>query len=404
MSLTKLGMVLFSGFLIFGTALSAAAQQNSTSASRERSIVEKKEADKSLGLSQAEPQTSIAPQLNVSDLERVRQIQRSLADLGYLPGDETGMMSSDTHEAIRQFQWWNNLPVTGLLDEATVAEIERQDRAGVENIRLNRTPIESQKRQKPGIAIGGPITTPITTPNNTSYNPTKIPKRHYSTKKGEQHQLEANKAALEASQRVTRAANILQDLTSMSDRPIPDEILQRADAIAVIPHMVKGALGIGGRYGKGVVSARAENGLWSAPAFIQIGGGSAGVQLGVEATDLVLIFTNPKSMELLETGNDLRLGANAGVAAGPVSRDAEPGVNANVKAEIYAYSHSKGLFAGVALDGLVLSMDTKMNQQVYGASADAQQTLSGNVESNSTVLPFMAAVEQAVAGKRISQK
>src|SRR5262249_34493850 len=160
-----------------------------------------------------------------------------------------------------------------------------------------------------GIAIGGPITTPN---NTTTYNPTKIPKHHYSTKKGEQHQVEANKAAYEASQRVTSAANILQDLTSMSDRPIPDEILQRADAIAVIPHMVKGALGIGGRYGKGVVSARAENGLWSAPAFVQIGGGSAGLQLGVEATDLVLIFTNPKSMELLETGNDLKLGANAG--------------------------------------------------------------------------------------------
>jgi lipid-binding SYLF domain-containing protein len=401
MSLTKLGMALFSGFLIFATAHLAAAQQKSTSASRERSIVEKKEADKSLGLSQAEPQTSIVPQPNVSDLERVRQIQRALADLGYGPDDETGMMSSDTHEAIRQFQWWNNLPVTGLLDERTVGEIEKQDRVGVANTRLNRTPVESQERQKPGIAIGGPITT---TPNNIGYNPTKIPKRHYSQKKGEQHQIEANKTAYEASQRVTRAANILQDLTSMSDRPIPDEILQRADAIAVIPHMVKGALGIGGRYGKGVVSARAENGLWSAPAFIQIGGGSAGVQLGVETTDLVLIFTNPKSMELLETGNDLRLGANAGVAAGPISRDAEPGANANVKAEIYAYSRSKGLFAGVALDGLVLSMDTKMNQQVYGASADAKHTLNGNVEPNSTVLPFMAALERAVAGKRISRK
>ena len=190
----------------------------------------------------------------------------------------------------------------------------------------------------------------------------------------------------------------------MSDRPIPNEILERADAIAVIPHMMKGALGIGGRYGKGVVSERAENGRWSAPAFIQIGGGSAGVQLGVEASDLVLIFTNPKSMELLETGNDLKLGANAGVAAGPIGRDAEAGVNANVKAEIYAYSRSKGLFAGVALDGAVLSMDTSVNQHVYGASADAKQILSGNVELNSTVQPFMAALEQAAPGKRISRK
>jgi lipid-binding SYLF domain-containing protein len=109
-------------------------------------------------------------------------------------------------------------------------------------------------------------------------------------------------------------------------------------------------------------------------------------------------------MELLETGNDLKLGANAGVAAGPIGRDAEAGVNANVKAEIYAYTRSKGLFAGVALDGAVLSMDTSMNQHLYGASADAKQILSGNVEPNSTVLPFMAALDQAAPGKRINRK
>jgi len=393
-------MVLSSGFLILTVAHLAPAQQNSAKASRDRSIVQKREVEKSLGLSQNETQPSTSPQINVSDLESVRQIQRALADLGYLSGDATGMMSSDTQEAIRQFQWWNNLRVTGTLDAATVAEIEKQDRVGVENIQLNRTPVENQERQKPGIASGGQTSRQ----DNSAYNQSKSPNHHYSEKKGEQHQLKANKAAFDASHRISKAANVLQDLTSMSDRPIPDEILQRADAIAVIPHMMKGALGIGGRYGKGVVSERAENGRWSAPAFIQIGGGSAGVQLGVEATDLVLIFTNPKSMELLETGNDLNLGANAGVAAGPIGREAEAGVNANVKAEIYTYSRSKGLFAGIALDGAVLSMDTSMNQHVYGASADAKQILSGNVEPNSTVQPFMAAFERAVPGKRISRK
>src|SRR5262249_10602025 len=154
----------------------------------------------------------------------------------------TGMMSSDTQEAIRQFQWWNNLPVTGTLDEATVAEIEKQDRVGVENIQLNRTPVESQEHQKPGIASGGQTSNQ----DNGNYNQSKSPNHHYSGKKSEQYQLKANKTA---SQRITKAANVLQDLTSLSDRPIPDEILQRADAIAVIPHMMKGALGIGGRYG-----------------------------------------------------------------------------------------------------------------------------------------------------------
>jgi lipid-binding SYLF domain-containing protein len=399
MSLSKLGMALVSSFVIFVTAPLLPAQQKGTASSKDRSIIQKREVDKSLGLSQNETQPSTAPQDIVSDLESVKQIQVALEDLGYLPGNPTGMMSSDTQEAIRQFQWWNNLPVTGTLDAATRTEIERQERNGVENVPLSRAPIKNQEREKPGIASG-----PTNNQDNSSFSQSKGSKHHYSQKKGEQHQLEANKAANEASQRITRAASILQDLTSMSDRRIPDDILQRADAIAVIPHMVKGALGIGGRYGKGVVSARAEDGQWSAPAFIQIGGGSAGAQLGVEATDLVLIFTNPKSMELLETGNDLNLGANAGVAAGPIGRDAEAGVNANVKAEIYAYSRSKGLFAGVALDGAVLSMDASMNQQVYGASADAKQTLSGNVEPNSTVLPFMAALEHAVSGRRISRK
>jgi len=172
----------------------------------------------------------------------------------------------------------------------------------------------------------------------------------------------------------------------------------------VIPHVVKGAFGIGGRYGKGVVSQRMADGRWSAPAYIQIGGGSFGAQLGVEATDLVLVFTDRKALDLLEEGKDLKLGVDAGVTAGPIGRAAEAGVNAKLETAIYAYSRSKGLYAGVALDGAVLDIDNSMNEKVYGSSVNAKNVLNGTVAANSTVRPFMDALDRVVPKKRISQK
>src|SRR5262249_6982304 len=128
-------------------------------------------------------------------------------------------------------------------------------------------------------------------------------------------------------ERLEKAASVLQDLTGAKDKGIPDALLDRAEAVAVIPHMIKGAFGIGGRYGKGVVSERLSNGHWSSPAFIQIGGGSFGLQLGASATDLVLVFTDRKALELLQKGKDLKLGVDAGVVAGPIGREGEAGVN-----------------------------------------------------------------------------
>jgi lipid-binding SYLF domain-containing protein len=153
-----------------------------------------------------------------------------------------------------------------------------------------------------------------------------------------------------------------------------------------------------------VVAQRDRSGRWSAPAFIEIGGGSYGAQLGVSSTDLVLVFTDRNAMDLLEKGRDLKLGVDAGVVAGPVGRSAEAGVNANLSSAIYAYSRSKGLFAGVALDGAVLNMDKSMNEKVYGSSVDAKQILNGTVAANATVQPFVDALNSAVPAKRISQK
>ena len=323
----------------------------------------------------------------LSDAGDIQQIQIALLDLGYDAGDVNGMLSSQTQEAIRQFQWWNDLPVTGNADQQTWAAINAQENAPVENAALTQTaPISSelksdlesdlnsdQGREKPTISEGD---------NNVS-------------KSGK-----SGKVDKDASERISKAAAVLQDRTSASDKRVPNELLQRAEAIAVIPNMVKGAFGIGGRFGKGVVSERAENGRWSAPAFIEIGGGSFGLQIGVSSTDLVLVFTDRKAMSMLEGGKDLKLGVDAGVVAGPLGREAEAGVNAKLETAIYAYSRSKGLFAGIALDGAVLNMDKDMNAKVYGSSGDARQILGGSTASNTTVRPFIDALDKVVPKKR----
>jgi lipid-binding SYLF domain-containing protein len=209
------------------------------------------------------------------------------------------------------------------------------------------------------------------------------------------------KSDSESSERIAKATEVLQDLTSTKDNRIPNELLERAEAIAVVPNMVKGAFGIGGRYGKGVVSQRLANGRWSPPAFIQIGGGSFGLQLGVSSTDLVLVFTDRKALDLLEQGKDMKLGADAAIVAGPVGRSAEAGVNLKLETAIYAYSRSKGLFAGIALDGAVLDIDNSRNEKVYGVR-NAKDILNGHVAANATVQPFVNTLEKVVPKKRVS--
>jgi lipid-binding SYLF domain-containing protein len=360
MSVNKAATILFSSFLIFATAPLGHAQNNVS--------------DK-----------------NITDKNDVEQVQTQLSDLGYNPGDATGMMSSDTQQAIREFQWFNDMPVTGNLDQSTRAAIDSQDR-NVASAQLSHSS-SSMVREKP--AMHGQSTS--NTSNDQYSDQNKTTKHHHESKV-------TGKSEKDGSERVTKAAEVLHDLSSTSDHKIPDEILQQAEGIAVIPHMLKGAFGIGGRYGKGVVTERTENGRWSSPAFIEVGGGSFGAQLGVESTDLVLVFTDRAALDKLAKGMDLKLGVDAGVAAGPVGRHGEAGVNANLKSAIYSYSRSKGLFAGVALDGAVLNIEKSMNEKVYGSSVDAKQILGGNVAANATVRPFMDELNNLVPAKRISQK
>src|SRR5919201_2754632 len=179
------------------------------------------------------------------------------------------------------------------------------------------------------------------------------------------------KDAGEERERAQNAATVMSEIMQIPEGGIPNQLMERAEAIAVIPHMVKGAFGLGGEYGKGLVSHRMDNGKWSAPSFIKIGGGSFGLQLGVQATDLVLVFTNREGFKGLLDGK-VKLGADAAVAAGPVGRDASASTDVLLKSPVLAYSRSKGLFAEISLDGSVVTINDSANKSAYGKELSAQ--------------------------------
>ena len=173
----------------------------------------------------------------------------------------------------------------------------------------------------------------------------------------------ANAAPPTPLETLTDATAVLTELEAIPKQGIPSSLIADAQAIAVIPRVIKAGFLIGGRGGHGVVLVRGENGTWSEPTFVNIGGASVGFQAGVQATDLVLVFRNRKALErILDGKGKLTLGADAAVAAGPVGRQAQAGTDAKLKSEILSYSRSRGLFAGVALDGAILAPDDRANR------------------------------------------
>jgi lipid-binding SYLF domain-containing protein len=197
------------------------------------------------------------------------------------------------------------------------------------------------------------------------------------------------------SMRAEHAGSVLGEIMEAPDQGIPEALLKRAQGIAVIPHVVKGAFGIGGRYGKGLVAERNAGGGWGTPLFIEIGGGSFGFQLGVEETDIVMVFTNSDGIQPLLRGK-LNIGADASATAGPVGRSAEAGTDILLNSAIYSYSRSKGLFAGVALDGAVLQLDNDANKRVYGKKSVATDVSVRKVSAvaMSVVQPFLRALQK----------
>lgn len=172
------------------------------------------------------------------------------------------------------------------------------------------------------------------------------------------------------------ATAVYRELITATDKAIPKELLEHAKCIAVLPGVIKAAVGFGGRHGSGVISCRTESG-WSTPAFVSISGGSWGVQLGVESSDIVLFFMNDRGARSLVDGSRVTLGGQASVAAGPFGRSAEAATNLDLKAEIYSYAKSKGLFAGLSLEGAELRPDKDDNRDYYGSGVTTTQLLFG---------------------------
>jgi len=167
--------------------------------------------------------------------------------------------------------------------------------------------------------------------------------------------------------RVGDAADVLEQLLKIPERTVPPALLSKAYAVAVIPNVMKAALWLGVRRGKGIIVVRQDDGSWSNPAFVAITGGSVGWQIGAQSTDIILVFKSRKGVEGIENGR-LTLGADAAVAAGPVGRQTSIATDIEFQAEVYSYSRSRGLFAGVSLEGTSVTMDRKANAAFYGAN------------------------------------
>ena len=175
-------------------------------------------------------------------------------------------------------------------------------------------------------------------------------------------------AATREEKRVADAADVLDQLSRIPEKAIPPNLLSRAYAVAVVPNVVRAAFGLGARRGKGVLVVRQDDNSWSNPAFITLTAGSFGWQIGADSTDVILVFKTRTGVDGIANGK-LTLGANASVAAGPVGRQTGVATDIVFKAEVYSYSRSRGLFAGVALEGAGVTMDRKANAAFYGSTS-----------------------------------
>jgi lipid-binding SYLF domain-containing protein len=166
------------------------------------------------------------------------------------------------------------------------------------------------------------------------------------------------------SKRVNEALTALEEIMAAADKSVPRSVMEKAVGIAVFPSLLKGGLGVGGQHGRGILSVRDKKGGWSNPAFLTITGGSIGAQIGVQAIDLVLIINNQRGLEQL-VKNQFKVGADASVAAGPVGRDASAATDIQMRAQILSYSRTRGLFAGVTLNGSTIKEDRDANERFY---------------------------------------
>lgn len=190
--------------------------------------------------------------------------------------------------------------------------------------------------------------------------------------------------------RVQAAADVLNEIQSAPDSGIPEEVLGKAECVAVVPSMLKGGFIFGGKYGRGIASCRTPKG-WSAPAFFTVAGGSFGFQIGGQAVDLVMLVMNNDGMQHL-LSSQFALGADASVAAGPVGRHAEGNTDWKLRAQVLTYSRARGVFAGVSLNGARVKQDKDSTRDFYGHMVTTKASLSGEVEPPANANAFLTSL------------
>ena len=198
------------------------------------------------------------------------------------------------------------------------------------------------------------------------------------------------------SKRVNEALTALDEIMAAADKSVPRSVMEKAVGLAVFPSLLKGGLGVGGQHGRGILSVRdKKSGGWSNPAFLTINGGSFGAQIGVQAIDLVLIINNQRGLEQL-VKNQFKVGADASVAAGPVGRDASASTDIQMRAQILSYSRSRGLFAGVTLNGSTINQDRDANERFYGKPLTTSQIVFDGMGSNTATDDWKAILAKYV--------
>lgn len=200
------------------------------------------------------------------------------------------------------------------------------------------------------------------------------------------------------------AVRVLSEIQAIPESSIPDKLLDEAKAIVIVPDTIKAGLVLGGRRGHGVMSVRTADGGWSNPSFVKLTGGSVGLQVGVQSSDVVLVFRSERGLESIVKGK-FTLGADAGVAAGPMGRQAAALTDGQMKAEIWSWSRARGLFAGVALDGAVLSIDDDANEAAYGQDTTPRMIFEDRAAQPSPAIAgFRDRLVQASASARAARQ
>src|SRR6266705_832854 len=200
----------------------------------------------------------------------------------------------------------------------------------------------------------------------------------------------AGSARQDTDARLQSAVEVLHAIMATPDKGIPEEVLSNAKCIMVVPNLIKGGFIFGGKHGRGVASCRTAEG-WSAPAFVSVGGGSAGLQIGLEGVDLVMLVMNDQGFQQL-LSSKFELTGEGSVAAGPVGRHASAGTDWKMTTEVLSYSRSKGVFAGLTLEGAVVEQDNDSTRAIYGKQLEFRNILSGKVATPKSAEPFMKAV------------